>query len=111
MNKETEQKISQLQNMEQNMQGFLQQKQQFQTQLLEIESAIKGMEGKEEAYKIIGNIMIKTQSEDLSKDLKEKKEMLEIRVKNVEKQEQLIKDKAKKLQEEVMKEMQPDSKK
>ena len=105
MDKGTEQKISQLQMMEQNMQGFMNQKQQFQTQLLEVESALKGIEGKEEAYKIVGSIMIKSQASAIEKDLKEKKEMLEIRVKSIEKQEKLIKDKAKKLQEEVLGEM------
>ena len=39
--KETEKKISQLQMMEQSMQSFLLQKQQFQAQLIEVESAFR----------------------------------------------------------------------
>ena len=44
VSKETEQKIQQLQLIEQSMQQFLMQKQSFQTQLVEIESALKELE-------------------------------------------------------------------
>ena len=63
--KETEKKISQLQMMEQSMQGFLMQKQQFQGQLVEIESALKELEKSKEAYKIVGNIMVSSDKKEL----------------------------------------------
>ena len=49
--------------------------------------------------------MVKTKKEDLDKELTEKKEILELRVESIEKQEESIKEKFKTLQEEVMNEM------
>ena len=103
--KETEQKIAQLQLYEQSLQNILVQKQQFQSQSLEIESALKELEGTKEAYKIVGNIMVSSKKEDLKKDLESKKETVNLRVKTIEKQENQIREKAKKLQEEVSKDI------
>jgi prefoldin beta subunit len=102
---ESEEKLAQLQMIEQNMQQFLVQKQQYQGQLIELESALKETEGKEKAYKIIGNIMVSTDAEELRKELKEKKEMIDLRLKSLDKQEKLIKERAQKLQAEIMEEM------
>lgn len=103
MDKETEQKISQLQLFEQSMQNLMMQKQQFQLQLAEIESALKEIDSTDTTYKIVGNIMALKKKEDLKKDLQEKKEVVELRVKNLDKQETQIKEKASGLQEEVLK--------
>jgi prefoldin beta subunit len=99
---ESEQKIAQLQMMEQNLQNILIQKQQFQSQLLEIGNALNELKETNKAYKIVGNIMVASSKESLNKDLNEKKQMLEIRIKNIEKQEQSIKEKSKKLQQEIL---------
>jgi len=105
VDKETEEKIQQLQLIEQNMQNFLLQKQQFQSQLSEMESALSELNGKKTAYRIIGNIMVESKSEDLEKEIKEKKNIVELRMKNLEKQEEKIREKAKALQEEVLEKM------
>lgn len=101
ISKETEEKINQLQLYEQSMQNFLVQRQQFQAQLLEIESALKEIEGTKEVYKIVGNIMVSSNKEDIKKELSSKKDMFELRIKSLEKQENQIKEKAKKLQSEI----------
>lgn len=105
MSKETEQKISQLSLIEQNNQNLLLQKQQFQAQLIEIESALNELKDAEKAYKIVGGIMVDAKKDVLEKELTEKKEMLDIRIKNFEKQEEKLKERAKKLQEEVLEEI------
>ena len=87
------------------MQSFLVQKQQFQAQLIEIESALKELEQSKEAYKIVGNIMVSSDKDELEKDLKKKKEIVELRIKTLEKQENQIKDKASGVQAEVMEEL------
>ena len=102
MKNDTEQKIKRLQLFEQNLQTISAQKQQFQSQLSEVESATKELEGVTHAYRMVGNIMVKNKKEDLVKDLNEKEEMLSVRIKTLEKQENSIKDKAKELQQEVM---------
>lgn len=103
ISKETEQEIAQLQLYEQSLQNILIQKQQFQSQSLEIESALKELETTKEAYKIVGNIMVSSKKEDLKKDLESKKEVVSLRIKALEKQENQIRENAKKLQEEVSK--------
>ncbi|MBI2129951.1 prefoldin subunit beta [Candidatus Woesearchaeota archaeon] len=105
MDKKTQEKIQTLQLLEQNLQNFLMQKQQFQVQLVEIESALSELGRSKEAYKIVGNIMVSSSKDALEKELKEKQETLSIRIKSIEKQENSIKDRAKKLQEEVLGEM------
>ena len=105
MNKDTEQQIKQLQIFEQNLQGYLSQKQQLQTQIIEITSALNEIKNKDEGYKIIGNIMIKKTSEELTKDLENKKELINLKMKSLEKQENIIKEKSKKIQEEIMQNM------
>ncbi|MAG91102.1 prefoldin subunit beta [Candidatus Woesearchaeota archaeon] len=103
VSKETEQKISQLQMFEQSMQSFLGQKQQFQVQLVEIESALNELDNTEKAYKIVGSIMVQSDKNELKADLKSKKEMLELRIKTMEKQESQVREKASKLQSEILK--------
>ena len=105
ISKETEQKIAQLQLHEQGLQNILIQKQQFQAQSIEIESALKELEATKEAYKIVGNLMVASKKEDLKKDLESKKETVNLRIKTLEKQETQIKERAKKLQEEVSKDI------
>ena len=105
ISKETQEKITELQLLEQNMQSFLIQRQNFQAQLTEIESALNEIKKSKDAYRIIGNIMVNAEKKDLEKDLKQKKEMFELRIKSIEKQEEKLKEKASKIQEEVMKQM------
>lgn len=104
--KETEQKIAQLQLMEQNLQNFLMQKQAFQTQLFEVENALKELEKtQEKTYKIVGTIMIASKKDELIKELKEKKSIVELRIKNLEKQEKAIKEKASEMQTQIMEQL------
>lgn len=103
VSQETEHKISQLQMFEQSLQGFLGQKQQFQMQLVEVESALSELESTEKAYKIVGNIMVEADKKELQADLNSKKEMLELRLKTMEKQETQVREKASKLQSEILK--------
>jgi len=106
LNKETEEKIAQLQLMEQNMQNVIMQKQAFQTQLFEIDNALKELEKtKDETYKIVGPIMVSINKKDLKDDLQSKKEVIELRIKNLEKQEKKIKEEATQLQSDVMKKL------
>ncbi len=103
VSKETEQKISQLQMFEQSLQSFLGQKQQFQVQLVEVESALNELENTDKAYKIVGNIMVEADKNELKADLQSKKEMLELRIKTMEKQELQVRERASKLQSEILK--------
>jgi|SRR3989344_1788821 len=98
----TEEKIQQMQLLEQNLQNFLMQRQQFQLQLIEIESALDELKGKEDAYKIVGSIMVLTKADSIRKELEEKKSTLDIRISSLEKQESRIRDKTGALRKEVL---------
>lgn len=105
MKKETEEKINQLQNIEQNINTLIAQKQQFQSQNIEIENALTQIEQTNKIFRIIGNIMIESSKEETKKDLTEKKEIVDLRLKTIEKQEEKLRQKANTLQQEVLKEM------
>ena len=106
MVKESEKKLQELQILEQNVQNLLLQKQTFQTRLLENENALKELdEAKKETYKIIGNVMVLVEKEKLKKDIKNEKEVIELRIKNIEKQETKLKEKATELQKDVLKDI------
>lgn len=103
MSKESQEKINQLQQLEQSLQSILMQKQQFQNQIIEIDSALGELDSTEEAYKIVGNVMVHAEKPKLKEDLESKKERLELRIKAIEKQETDLKTRATSLQEEVLK--------
>lgn len=102
---EQEAQIQQLGLIEQNLNNLLMQRQSFTTQMNETESALIQLRTKPSAFKIIGNIMIETGSAELVKELTHKKELLSLRIKNLQKQEQQLQQKAKTIQDSVMKNM------
>jgi len=101
--KDAEQKLARLQLLEQNLQVLSAQRQNLQAQLSEIANALEELsKTKGEAYKIISNVMIASDKKDLEKDLNSKKELLELRIKSVERQEEKMKNDANILQSEVL---------
>jgi prefoldin beta subunit len=97
--------VNQLQLLQQNLQSTLMQKQQFQAQIGEYESALKELNNTEKAYKIVGKIMITASKDELVKDLTDKKEIAELRLKNFSKQEESLQRNIDEVQQEVVKEM------
>lgn len=98
-------KIQQLQLMEQQAQTLMKEKQQYQQQVFEVDSALGELEKTNEAYKILSNVMIKSDKESLVKELNSKKEQINKKLKYIEDNEKKLKEKSKKLQEEVMNEV------
>ncbi len=102
-NKDTQLKIEQLQILEQNIQNFSMQKQQFQSQGIELDNALAELKKPtEKVYKIIGNIMVASEKENVKKELEGKKEVINLRINAVDKQTNQLKEKASKLQQEVL---------
>ncbi len=80
--------------LEQGLQNLILQKQSFELELSETNSALKELESSsEEVFKIAGNLMIKTNKDEAKKDLKEKQKTLKLRVESIEKQEDQLRDK------------------
>jgi len=104
INQETQQKIQEIQILEQNMQGLLMQKQAFQLELNETENALSEIkETKEDVFKLIGQIMIKTDKKKLEQELTKKKELLTLRLTSIEKQEKEFTEHLEELRKEIMK--------
>ena len=104
INRETQQKIQEIQILDQNLQNILMQKQTFQLELNEtINSGEEVKKTEDSIYKIIGQIMIKGDKEKILKDLEDKKKLFELRLDSLEKQEKLLGNKAKELQSEAEK--------
>lgn len=108
IDKETEKQIQELQILEQNLQGILMQKQSLNLELTEVENAISELSKAKdkEVYKIVGQIMIKSNKEDLESDLKEKKDLASVRAKSLDKQEEGLTKDAESLREKVLKKIQ-----
>jgi len=99
-------KITQLQLLQQNLQNLVAQKQQLESQLVELDSAVAELHPTEKAYRIIGKIMLATPTEKLLQELQEKKEVLEVRLRNFSKQEEKLKQNLEGLQQQVREELQ-----
>ena len=99
-------KMAELQLLHQRLSFFGQQKQQLQIQLLETENAMRELDSaKAPAYKLIGDLLIEKNSSELKKELSDRKEDLNLRIKSLDSQEIKTKDKAVELQKEVAKEL------
>ena len=103
ISKDLGKKIQELQLIEQNLQNVLIQKQSSQIELTENSEALTELnKARGDVYKVVGQIMIRSKIDELKKELKDKKEVAELRIKNLEKQESSLKDMLVKLREEVM---------
>ena len=99
-----ENKIQELQILDQKLQNSLLQKQAFQIELAETDSALEELEKSgEEVFKIIGQLMIKSDKNKIKNELSEKKKILELRIKSLEKQEKSFTEQLEKLRESLTK--------
>jgi len=102
----SENKIQEMQDFERSLQNLLLQKQSFQIESAENEETLNEIEKTgDEVFKMIGQLIIKTEKEKVKKELEEKKKILELRIKTFEKQEKILIEKLDFLREEVMKEV------
>lgn len=97
--------IQEMQFLEQNLQNILLQKQAFQMELSETNSALEEIENaSDDIFKIVGQLMIKTEKEKTKQELEEKEKMLKLRTNAIEKQEKYLTEQLDKIREKLMKE-------
>ena len=95
--------LQELQMIEQNLQSLIYQKQVFQMELSESSTALKEVEKSgEEVFKIIGQLMIKTDKSSVKEELEKKQKLLGLRVKSLEKQEVDLTKSAEEIRKKVM---------
>ncbi len=98
------QEILQIQQLQQQAQVMAQQRLQMELQLKETEKAVEEvskLKDTSEIYKNIGTLLIKSKKKEVSKELVEKKETLELRIKTFKKQEERIEGKLKEMQTKI----------
>ncbi len=98
--------LEELQMIEQGLQNLSMQKQVFQMELIETTNALeelKKLKVKDEIFKIVGTLMIKSNKEDMEKELTRKKDLLNLRITSIEKQEESLKEKLIDAREDVLK--------
>ncbi len=108
LDEETQQKIQQLQMMEQSFQQLLMQKNAFSMEVDEADLIIKEV-GKTtgEVSKIIGNqVVIKSTKDEILEDMENKKKLIDTRMKSIDEQEKEFSKKIEEIREEVMKKIQ-----
>lgn len=106
IDEETAKQIQELQLLEQNMQNFLLQKQAFMLEKNETENALEELKKtNEDVYKIVGQVMLKSRKSAMEKELQHKKDIIELRIKSIEKQEDVIKEQLIKKRDEVLKKL------
>ena len=107
IDEETARKLQEMAILEQSIQHLSLQKQSLQFEINEVLSALEELKksSEKEAFKIVGQIMVKSKKEDLEKELNEKKDMAELRAKSIEKQEQSLRERLLSMRNEVMKKL------
>lgn len=104
---ETNEKIQQLQILEQNFQNILMQKQTFQIELNETKTALDEVnKSKGDVFRVLGQVMIKSEKEPLRKELKEKNDLIELRLKSIDKQELSLRENIERLKGEIVNKIQ-----
>ena len=107
LSEETKRKIQEIQIYEQTFQQILMEKRAFSLEIEELENAKKEIEKSEgEMFKILaGQYVLKTDKDYLIKEIEHKKEILSLRIKNLEKQEKTYSEKMETLRKEILKEI------
>ncbi len=103
IDRETGQKIQDLQILEQNFQNISMQKQAFQLELNETSTALDEVgKSKGDVFRVLGQVMVKSDKSELKKELKEKKDLLELRIKAIEKQDLGLRESIERLRGEIV---------
>lgn len=96
--------LAQLQQVQQQAQALMQQKGQVELLLKETEKALEELQKTEDdavVYRAAGELLIKAKKDEVAKDLEEKKDSLDIRLKTLARQEERIQAKFTQLQDQI----------
>ena len=105
-----QERLLRLQQLQQTLQNILVQKQQVELELLEVDKALEELEKTPDdgvIYKSVGSILIKTEKAKITEELKERKELANMRVSVLGKQEERIRSQIKELNEKLQRDLRP----
>jgi len=107
---QVQQRLLRLQQLQQTLQGVLTQKQQLELELNEVEQALSELKKLTAAaviYKSIGSLLVKSKKTKVTTELNERKELLNMRINVLGKQEERLRTQVKKLQEKLQRDLRP----
>ena len=107
MDEELQKRIQNLQALEQDFQQIVMQKQTFQLELNETSTALEEVgKTKGDVFRVLGNVMVKANPTNLKSELKQKNDLLNSRVKAIEKQELSLRENIERIRNELVSKMQ-----
>jgi prefoldin beta subunit len=96
--------VSRLQQLQQNLQAVMMQKQQLEVEMVETDRALQELKKAspdDAIFKNAGSVLIKAKKEDVIKDLEEKKELSNTRIMVLGKQETRVKENLKEVENKI----------
>lgn len=105
-----QERLLRLQQLQRNLQAVLTQKQQVELELTENEQALGELDNLTEdavIYKSIGSLLVKAEKAKVENELKERKDLLDTRVKVLTKQEERFRSQLSQLQTKLKRDLGP----
>lgn len=103
-----QERLLRLQQRQQTLQAVLTQKQQLELELTEVEQAISELEKMTDntiIYKSIGSLLVKSERPKITSELNERKELLNMRISVLGKQEERLRSQIKDLQTKLQRDL------
>ncbi len=106
---QVQEQLMRLQQLQQTLQSVVTQKQQLELELNETDKALSELDKSTDdtpVYKSVGSILVKSNRQTLTAELKERKELLTTRVTVLGKQEERTRERLKEVQEKLQERLQ-----
>jgi prefoldin beta subunit len=105
---QVQERLQRLQNLQNTLQQLLVQKQRVEMEMVESDKALetlKNVTSSSKVFKSVGAVLVERPKDEVVKELNERKEFLEMRVKIIIKQEDKTREKITNIQETLQKEL------
>ncbi|MCD6503804.1 prefoldin subunit beta [Candidatus Bathyarchaeota archaeon] len=107
---QVQERLLRFQQLQQTLQSVLTQKQQLELELTEVDQALDELKNLGEdavIYKSIGSLLVKVEKAKITEDLKERRELLNMRISVLGRQEERLRSQLKDLQEKLQRDLRP----
>lgn len=107
---QVQERLLRLQQLQQNLQSLLTQKQQIELERTEIDQALEELQKLTEdtvIYKSIGTLLVKSNKTAVTTELNEKKELINTRISVLGKHEERLRSQLKDLQDKLQQDLRP----
>ena len=105
---QVQERLQRLQNLQNTLQQLMMQRQRIEMEQVESDKALetlKGVTGDPKVYRSVGAVLVEKPKDDVVKELEERKEFLDMRLKVIVKQEEKTREKMTGIQETLQKEL------